>query len=111
VRVEPPRSLDSSIIVFLSPLGNAWFDAGCLVKRNKFCSSALQQEVAQRLSADVVDLFEVTGEYDLVAIIQTASIDEFRKLTHRILQIDGIKGTNSMIIIHTLKRYGKTITE
>lgn len=60
---------------------------------------------------EVIDLFEVTGEYDLVAIIQTASIVEFRKLTHRILQIEGIKGTNSMIIIHTLKRNGKTVAE
>ena len=60
---------------------------------------------------EVVDLFEVTGEYDLVAIIQTESIAEFRKLTHKILRIEGIKGTNSMIIIHTLKRNGKTIVE
>ncbi|MGA8903596.1 MAG: Lrp/AsnC ligand binding domain-containing protein [Candidatus Bathyarchaeia archaeon] len=60
---------------------------------------------------EVVDLFEVTGEYDLVAIIQTESIAEFRKLTHKILRIEGIKGTNSMIIIHTLKRNGKTIAE
>jgi len=60
---------------------------------------------------EVVDLFEVTGEYDLVAIIRTESIAEFRKLTHRILRIEGIKGTNSMIIIHTLKRNGETIAE
>ena len=60
---------------------------------------------------EIVDLFEVTGEYDLVAIIQTESIAEFRKLTHKILRIEGIKGTNSMIIIHTLKRNGKTIAE
>jgi len=60
---------------------------------------------------EVVDLFEVTGEYDLVAIIRTESIAEFRKLTHKILRIEGIKGTNSMIIIHTLKRNGKTIVE
>jgi DNA-binding Lrp family transcriptional regulator len=60
---------------------------------------------------EVVDLFEVTGEYDLVAVIQTESIAEFRKLTHKILRIEGIKGTNSMIIIHTLKRNGKTIAE
>jgi DNA-binding Lrp family transcriptional regulator len=60
---------------------------------------------------EVVDLFEVTGEYDLVAIIQVESIAEFRKLTHKIVRIEGIRGTNSMIIIHTLKRNGKTITE
>ena len=35
---------------------------------------------------EVVDLFEVTGEYDLVAIIRTESIAEFRKLTHKILR-------------------------
>ena len=60
---------------------------------------------------EVVDLHEVTGEYDLVALLQTDSIVEFRRLTHKIQRIEGIKGTNSMVIIHTLKKDGKSVAE
>jgi DNA-binding Lrp family transcriptional regulator len=60
---------------------------------------------------EVVDLHEVTGEYDLVALVQTQSIVEFRKLTHKIQQIEGIRGTNSMVIIHTLRKDGKSVAE
>jgi DNA-binding Lrp family transcriptional regulator len=60
---------------------------------------------------EVTDLYEVTGEYDLVALIHTESIQEFRKLTHRIQTVEGIKGTNSMVIIHSLKKDGKTVAE
>lgn len=86
---------------------------GIIVILNIVVQSQQLEKVTNALEklTEVIDLFEVTGEYDLVAIIQTASIVEFRKLTHRILQIEGIKGTNSMIIIHTLKRNGKTVAE
>jgi DNA-binding Lrp family transcriptional regulator len=60
---------------------------------------------------EVVDLHEVTGEYDLVAVLQTDSIVEFRRLTHKIQRIEGIRGTNSMVIIHTLKKDGKSVAE
>jgi DNA-binding Lrp family transcriptional regulator len=60
---------------------------------------------------EVADLYEVTGEYDLVAILQTDSIVEFRRLTHKIQRIEGIRGTNSMVIIHTLKKDGKSVAE
>jgi DNA-binding Lrp family transcriptional regulator len=60
---------------------------------------------------EVADLYEVTGEYDLVALIQTNSILEFRRLTHKIQQIEGIRGTNSMVIIHTLRKDGRSVAE
>lgn len=86
---------------------------GIIVILNIVVQSQQLEKVTTALGklTEVIDLFEVTGEYDLVAIIQTASIVEFRTLTHKILQIEGIKGTNSMIIIHTLKRNGKTVAE
>ena len=60
---------------------------------------------------EVIDLHEVTGEYDLVALIQTESIVDFRRLTHKIQRIEGIRGTNSMVIIHTLRKDGKSVAE
>ena len=86
---------------------------GILVILNVVVQSQELEKVTSALEkfSEVTDLFEVTGEYDLEAIIQTESIVDFRKLTHKIVRIEGIKGTNSMIIIHTLKRNGKTVAE
>lgn len=70
------------------------------------------EKVTQALQKlpQVSDLFEVTGEYDLVARIETDSIISFRNLLKdRILSIKGISGTNTLVIIHTHKRNGKTI--
>jgi len=86
---------------------------GILVLLNVVVQSQQLEKVTQALEKfpEVTDLYEVTGEYDLVALIHTESIVEFRKLTHRILRIEGIKGTNSMIIIHSLKKDGKPVAE
>jgi DNA-binding Lrp family transcriptional regulator len=72
------------------------------------------ERVAQALQKlpQVTDLYEVTGEYDLVALVETDSIVSFRNLLkNKILSIKGISGTNTLVIIHTHKRNGKTIAE
>lgn len=72
------------------------------------------ERVAQALDKlpEVTDLYEVTGEYDLVAIIETDSIVTFRNLLKdKILAIKGINGTNTLVIIHTHKRNGKTVAD
>lgn len=72
------------------------------------------ERVAQTLQKlpQVTDLYEVTGEYDLVALIETDSIMSFRNLLKdRILSIKGISGTNTLVIIHTHKKNGKTVAE
>jgi DNA-binding Lrp family transcriptional regulator len=72
------------------------------------------ERVAQALEKlpQVSDLYEVTGEYDLVAVIETDSIMSFRNLLKdKVLSIKGISGTNTLVIIHTHKRTGKTVAE
>jgi DNA-binding Lrp family transcriptional regulator len=72
------------------------------------------QRVARELRdlPEVTDLYEVTGEYDLVALVRTDSITSFRNLLKdKILSIEGIGGTNTLVIIHTHKRLGKPIAE
>ena len=67
--------------------------------------------VAQALQKlpQVSDLYEVTGEYDIVALVETDSIVSFRNLLKsKILNIKGINGTNTLVIIHTHKKNGKT---
>lgn len=61
---------------------------------------------------EVVDLFEVTGDFDIVALVRTKSMREFRDfLKNKVLSVKGVRGTNSAVILYTHKREGKLLEE
>jgi DNA-binding Lrp family transcriptional regulator len=85
-----------------------------VVHLNIFVESQELESVAQTLRdfPEVTDVFEVTGEYDLVALIQTDSITSFRKLLKdKILGVKGIRSTVSAVVIHIHKKGGKLVGE
>jgi DNA-binding Lrp family transcriptional regulator len=61
---------------------------------------------------EIVDLFEVTGDYDIVALVRAENMRRFRDfLKNRVLSIKGVRGTNSAVILYTHKRDGKMLEE
>jgi DNA-binding Lrp family transcriptional regulator len=87
---------------------------GVVIVLNVFAESKELANVAEQLAKlpEIVDLYEVTGEYDLVAILTVGSISEFRDiLKNKILQIKGLRSTVSSVIIHFHKKDGKIISE
>lgn len=53
---------------------------------------------------NIEELYEVTGEFDIVTLVSAADIEEFRDiLKNRILKIKGIKSTVSAMVLHTHK--------
>jgi DNA-binding Lrp family transcriptional regulator len=61
---------------------------------------------------EVTDVYEVTGEYDVVCLLRTESILEFREvLKNRILKTPGIKSTVSAIVLFTHKRDRKVVSQ
>jgi len=61
---------------------------------------------------EVADIYEVTGEYDIVALVTTDTISSFRDfLKNKILKINGIRSTVTAVVIYTHKREGKLISE
>ncbi len=73
---------------------------------NIFVESALMDEVVSKLLKvdNVEELYEVTGEFDLVALISAEDIEEFRDtLNHQILNIHGIRSTVSSIVLQANK--------
>lgn len=50
------------------------------------------------------ELYEVTGEFDIVALVSAADIEEFRDiLKNRVMKIKGVKSTVTSIVLHTHK--------
>ncbi|MFW9966687.1 MAG: Lrp/AsnC family transcriptional regulator [Candidatus Thorarchaeota archaeon] len=57
---------------------------------------------------EVLDVYEVTGESDIVAIIEADDVLDFRNmLKNKILRIDGVKTTVSSVIMYIHKKDGK----
>ena len=74
-----------------------------------FVESNQLEKVSREITRlpETVDVYEVTGEFDIVAIVVTKSIDDFRNfLKDRILKIPGVKSTVTSIVLHTYKRDG-----
>jgi DNA-binding Lrp family transcriptional regulator len=52
----------------------------------------------------IEELYEVTGEFDIVTLVSATDIEEFRDtLKNKILKIRGVKSTVSAIVLHTHK--------
>jgi len=81
---------------------------------NIFVEAKQLDEVTEALVKlpEVIDVYEVTGEYDLVTLVTTDTISSFREfLKNKILKIDGVRSTVTSMIIYTHKREGKLISE
>ena len=73
---------------------------------NIFVESPCLDEVVQALSqlSNVEELYEVTGEFDVVTLVSVADIDEFRDfLKNKVLKIKGIRSTVTSIVFNTPK--------
>jgi DNA-binding Lrp family transcriptional regulator len=63
-------------------------------------------DVAGALSrlSNVVELYEVKGEFDIVTLISASSIEEFHNILHnKILNIKGVRSEVSSVVINTDK--------
>jgi len=77
-----------------------------LVFVNIFVDSSSLDDVLKALSqlSNVEELYQVTGEYDIVALVSAADIDEFRDfLKYKILKIEGVKSTITSVVFNASK--------
>jgi DNA-binding Lrp family transcriptional regulator len=71
-----------------------------------FVESAAMDDVVTALKKldALEELYEVTGEYDIVTLLSAADIEEFRDvLKNRIMKIKGVKSTVSSIVLKSHK--------
>lgn len=79
---------------------------------NIFTESKELDKVAAAIAAlpESVDVYEVTGEYDIVALVGADDIASFRDfLKNKILKINGVNSTVTSLILHTHKENGKIV--
>ena len=77
-----------------------------LVSVNIFAETAEIDGVISALQKfdNVEEVYEVTGEYDIVTLVSAKTLEEFRDLLNKqILKIHGVKSTISTIILYPHK--------
>jgi len=73
---------------------------------NIFVESPEMDNVLEALGklGNLEELYEVTGEFDIVTLVSATDIEEFRDiLKNRIMKIKGIKSTVSSIVLKAHK--------
>jgi len=71
-----------------------------------FVESPYMDEVVDALSKleNLEELYEVTGEFDIVTLISSADIEQLRDiLTNKIMKIKGVRSTVSSIVLKAHK--------
>jgi DNA-binding Lrp family transcriptional regulator len=71
-----------------------------------FVESSELDSVLEALSKleNLEELYEVTGEFDIVTLVSASDIEEFRDiLKNRIMKVKGIKSTVSSIVLKAHK--------
>jgi len=71
-----------------------------------FVESSLMDEVVAALTKleNLEELYEVTGEFDIVTLLSASDIEEFRDvLKNRIMKIKGVKSTVSSVVLKAYK--------
>ena len=65
--------------------------------------SSPTKEVSKRIKEikNVETIYEVTGEYDIVAVINGMNIVEVNECIEKIRRVDGIMKTNTMIVLRS----------
>ena len=73
---------------------------------NIFVESSEMDNVVSALHKleNLAELYEVTGEFDIVSLVYAADIEEFRDvLKNRIMKIKGVKSTVSSVVLKVHK--------
>ena len=77
-----------------------------LASVNIFVESTQMSSVLASLSKlkNIEEVYEVAGEYDIVTLVSTSTLEEFRDILQRqIMKIKGVKSTITTIVLHPCK--------
>lgn len=87
---------------------------GVLALVHIFVDSNHLESVAKEVAniSESLDVYEVTGEYDVVALMSSRDVSSFRDLIkNKLLKIEGVRSTVTSLVLYTHKKDGKPVAE
>jgi DNA-binding Lrp family transcriptional regulator len=77
-----------------------------------YVTEVIERARALRRMPDVIDVYEVTGEYDIIATARTNDLHKLRSLiSERLMKMHGVKAVTTSVVLHTYKLNGKEVFE
>jgi DNA-binding Lrp family transcriptional regulator len=79
-----------------------------------FVESGKLEDVGEALAnmPKIIDVYEVTREYDIIATAKANDLHKLRSLiSERLMKMHGVKAVTTSIVLHTYKLNGKEIFE
>jgi DNA-binding Lrp family transcriptional regulator len=79
-----------------------------------FVEQGKLEDVGEALAKmpEVIDVYEVTGEYDIIATAKANDLQKLRSfLSERLMKMHGIKAVTTSVVLHTYKLNGKEVFE
>ena len=70
------------------------------------------EDVGERLAKipEIIDVYEVTGEYDIIATAKANDLHKLRSLiSERLMKMHGVKAVTISVVLHTYKINGKEV--
>jgi DNA-binding Lrp family transcriptional regulator len=77
-----------------------------------YVTEGIERARALRRMPEVIDVYEVTGEYDIIATAVANDLHKLRSLiSERLMKMHGVKAVTTSVVLHTYKLNGKEVLE
>jgi DNA-binding Lrp family transcriptional regulator len=77
-----------------------------------YVTEGIERARALRRMPEIIDVYEVTREYDLIATARANDLHKLRSLiSERLMKMHGVKAVTTSVVLHTYKLNGKEVFE
>jgi DNA-binding Lrp family transcriptional regulator len=77
-----------------------------------YVTEGIKRARALRRMPEVIDVYEVTGEYDIIATAKANDLHRLRSLiSEKLMKMHGVKAVTTSVVLHTYKLNGKEVFE
>jgi DNA-binding Lrp family transcriptional regulator len=77
-----------------------------------YVAEGIERARALRRMPEVIDVYEVTGEYDIIATAKANDLHRLRSLiSEKLMKMHGVKAVTTSVVLHTYKLNGKEVFE
>jgi DNA-binding Lrp family transcriptional regulator len=77
-----------------------------------YITGGIERARALRRMPEIIDVYEVAGEYDIISTAKANDLHRLRSLiSEKLMKMYGVKAVTTSVVLHTYKLNGKEVFE